>query len=249
MDFIAAPTLFAFGCVLFRAGGLVLTAPVLSARTVPSRAKIAIACALAFAAFVGAGMPTAPGAISATTLMAAGATETLLGACGGLGARMALDAALGAGQLAGASMGFGYGALVDPVNGAESGTVGQLVFSLATAGAIALGLHRELVLWLCASLQEYAPGGPVEVKALLGGIVGAALRAIALGIRLAFPVMAAALAGNVAMGIAGRFAPQLGLNNLGFSISILVGGGALFFTVTPAAEIAAQFAVNAIRAR
>ncbi len=248
MDF-ATPTLFGFGCVLFRAGGLVLTAPIFSSKTVPTRMRIALACGLALTAFLGAGMPAVQGPQTVTALMASGASETLLGACGGWGAKLALDAALGAGQLAGLSMGFGYGALVDPVNGAESGTMGQLVFTLATAAAIALGLHRELVLWLCASLRETAPGGQIEVRALLSGMVGDALRASALGVRLAFPMMAAALAGNVAMGIAGRFAPQIGLNNLGFSVSILVGGGALFFTASPAAEIAAHLAVNAISAR
>jgi flagellar biosynthesis protein FliR len=66
-----APVASAWACglVFLRAAGLCLTVPVLSARVVPVRVRIAFAAMLAFAAWSGAGAPTAPPPESLASLL------------------------------------------------------------------------------------------------------------------------------------------------------------------------------------
>jgi flagellar biosynthetic protein FliR len=62
-------------------------------------------------------------------------------------------------------------------------------------------------------------------------------------VRLGFPVVAAATAGHLLMGVVSRAAPQLNMNTLGFSVTLLSGGGALYLVAPTLARIAAQQAV------
>jgi flagellar biosynthesis protein FliR len=52
--------------------------------------------------------------------------------------------------------------------------------------------------------------------------------------------------GQVALGVVGRTAPQLNISSVGFSITILAGGAALYMTAPTIAEIAARAASAAL---
>jgi flagellar biosynthetic protein FliR len=236
-----------FALVLLRTAGLVMTAPLLSARFVPNRIRLALSLAVAFAVWQGAGAPAPapPGTLAG--LAGAAAVETALGVVGGLAARWALDAALGAGQLAGLSTGLGFGALVDPTSGAESGAIGELLSVLAQGAAIAAGLHREAIAWLARGVMAWPPGGSVPLSELATRAVGQGTLSIAIAVRMAFPVLAAAIVGHALTSFLGRLAPQLSLQNVGFSIAILGGGLALYLSAPAAAEMAARAAAMAFQ--
>jgi flagellar biosynthetic protein FliR len=240
-------TAYGFALVLLRTSALCATAPILAARVVPARIRLAIALAISVAVHAGAGSPAVAPPPSLFGLAAAAASESAVGLLAGLAARWALDAALAAGHLAGLSAGLGFAALVDPMTGAESTAVSQTLFVLAQGVAVALGLHREAVLWLAHSFQTWPPGAPADLAELATRAVGQATLAIALSIRLAFPVIGAVLLGHLLMGLLTRMAPQLNLSNVGFSIAILAGGFALYLTAPAAAELAARAAVAAFQ--
>jgi flagellar biosynthetic protein FliR len=238
---------WACGLLLLRTAGLLITAPVLSARVVPARVRITFAVLLAWAAWTGAGAPSATPPEHLGSLAAAVATETALGILSGLAARFVLQAALAAGHLASISMGLGMGSLLDPASGAESNTVGELVYTTAQAGAVALGIHREAVVWLARSAIAFPPGADLSLRELMLKVIWEATGAAALGARLAFPMLSAVLVGHVVMAGLGRTAPQLSLGTIGFSIAIVAGGGALYLVAPAAAELAARAAVAAMR--
>ena len=237
---------WACGLLLLRTAGLLLTAPVLSARVVPSRVRIALAVLLAWAAWTGAGAPSASPPEQLGALVGAIAAETALGLLAGLAARFVLQAALAAGHLASMSMGLGMGSLLDPSSGAESNTVGELVYTAAQAGAVALGIHREAVVWLARSALAFPPGANLSLRELMLKVIWETTGSAALGARLAFPMLAAVLVGHVLMAGIGRTAQQLNLGTVGFSIAILAGGGALYLVAPGAAEMAARAAVAAM---
>ncbi len=237
---------WACGLLLLRTAGLLLTAPVLSARVVPSRVRIALAVLLAWAAWTGAGAPSAPPPEHLGSLAAAAAAETAHGMLAGLAARFVLQAALSAGHLASMSMGLGFGALLDPASGAESNTLSELVYTSAQAGAVALGIHREAVGWLARSAIAFPPGSDLSLRELMLKVIWETTGSAALGARLAFPMLAAVLVGHVLMAGIGRTAQQLNLGTVGFSIAILAGGGALYLVAPGAAEMAARAAVAAM---
>lgn len=240
-------TVWGFGLLLFRTSGLVLTAPMLGARIVPGRVRLSIALVLTFAVFQGAGSPAVPVPAHLPGLLAAGAVELVTGLLGGLAARWTLDAALAAGHLAGLSAGLGFSALIDPTTGAESTGLSQYLFAGAQAAALSLGIHREAVSWLARAAHTWPPGHPPSLGPLAAQVVGHAVLATALAVRMAFPVMAAVLLGHATMGVLNRMAPQLGLANVGFSIALLFGGLGVYMSAPVIAEMVARAAVAAFQ--
>jgi flagellar biosynthetic protein FliR len=80
---------------------------------------------------------------------------------------------------------------------------------------------------------------------LASAVVNQAVGAAALAVRMAFPVLVSVFFGHVALGVVGRTAPQLNVNSIGFSITILAGGAALYLLAPPIAELAARTAAAA----
>jgi flagellar biosynthetic protein FliR len=241
------PTLWGFGLLLFRTTGLCLTAPMLGSRIVPARVKLAISLVLTMAIYQGAGSPAVPVPASILGLAGPAVVQTLTGVLGGLSARWMLDAALAAGHLAGLSAGLGFSALVDPSTGAESTGLSQYLYAGAQAAALSLGIHREAVGWLARAAVTWPPGAEPALGSLAAGVVGHAVLATALAVRMAFPIMAAVLLGHATMGVLNRMAPQLGLSNVGFSVALLAGGLALYLSAPAVAEIVARAAVAAFQ--
>jgi flagellar biosynthetic protein FliR len=243
------PTLFGFLLVLFRCTALCSVAPLFAMKAVPRRARMGIAFVLAFTAFAGAGFPTfAPrGGGAAGGLVGAAALETLIGLVAGLTATFAIEAASACGQLASAAMGLSYGSVIDPLHGADSTAIAELISMFSVAALVVAGMHREAIAWLCRSVIAIPPGATagVDPTALAGAVITQAISACALAVRMAFPILVAVLFGHVALGVVGRTAPQLNVNSIGFSITILAGGAALYLLAPPIAELAARTATAA----
>jgi flagellar biosynthetic protein FliR len=235
-----APLAWGFGLVLFRSLGFVIGAPLFGMPVGPAQVRVALAASLSLVAFLGAGAPKAALPVHFGGVFVAVLLETLMGLFAGLAVRFAIEAAAIAGQLAGITMGLGFGALLDPLNGAESTTLGQLFRLLALSAALGLGLEREMVAWLARSVVEVPPGAVDSAADLARGAITHGLNAIALGIRLGFPFVAATTLGQLALGLLGRAAQQLHFSNVGFSVSILFGGGALWLVAPSALSLCAQ---------
>lgn len=238
-------TAYGYGLLLLRTAALCTAAPILGAKVVPARVRLAVAIALSFAVWSGAGAPAVAPPAGLLGLAAAAGSETATGLLAGLAARFTLDAALAAGHLAGLSAGIGFAALVDPLTGAESNAVSQTLFLTAQGSAVALGLHREAVAWLARSALAWPPGAARGLSDLALRAAGQAAVAAALAVRLAFPVLAAVIVAHAIMAVASRMAPQLSLSNVGFSFAILAGGLALWLAAPAAAELAARAALAA----
>lgn len=239
-----APVAWGFVLVFFRTAALLMTAPLYSMRTLPLELRLALSTCVALAAFTGAGLPQAPLPPHFGALLADVTLETLLGLFAGNAVTFALEAAASAGQLTAQAMGLGYGAMLDPLNGAESTALGQLLRLLALAAALAIGVHREAVAWLAASVSQVPPGSVSGVADLARGAIVQALDAVALAVRLGFPFLAAVTLGHLVLGLVGRAAQQLHFSNLGFSVSILFGGGALWVVAPPMLRACAESALR-----
>jgi flagellar biosynthetic protein FliR len=244
----AYPMLAGFLLVLLRCGSLCTVAPLFGTKVVPARIRVGLSAAISLAVFTGIGMPPFLAWTDTGKLVGAVASETAIGLCGGLTARMAIEAAGAAGHIMSTSMGLNYGSSLDPIHGAESNAVSSLMSFLALGVAVAAGIHREAIAWLCRSLIETPPGAGVDLPHLFAGVVAESARSAALAVRMAFPVMAAVTFGNIAFGLLGRVAPQINLQSIGFGLAILAGGGALYFVAPGAAELAAQTARMAFAA-
>ena len=244
--FTLLPVAAAFLLVVIRCAGLFSVVPLFGLPAIPTRVRMAAAVAVSVAAFLGAGAPSFAAWDHADRFIVAALSEALLGLCAGLAARLVLDATTAAGSAIGISMGLSVAATYDPVHGSESPAVSQVLSLLALGFAVAGGIHREAVAWLCRSVIEMPPGSPISVSELAARVVGQAVGAIALAIRLAFPVLAAVTIGHLSLGLLNRSTPQLGLSNIGFTVALLAGGGALYLAAPSAALMAAQTAHSAL---
>lgn len=230
--------------MLTRISALMGTAPVLSSKSIPVRIKATLAFAISFVAFSAAGMPTIAVPADFGALAGLVLSEMAVGLAAGLSSRLVLDAAQFGGQTASSAMGLGFGQMINPNSGAESSTIGELYGALALGVALSLGIHTEAIGWIVRSLQEVPPGGTIDVLTLSSAMVRQVIFAVTLAIRIAYPLFAASLFGYALLGLLGKASPQLSLSNLGFGVSIMCGGGALYLVAPEGARVCAQAALT-----
>jgi len=251
---IALASAQTFLLLLLRVGTFLMLIPPFGEAQVPSRIRIGLAVMLSASLMWVAPHSAAStiGELPLSGLVVAALHETLLGLAGGLGASMVFQAAGAAGFLAGTSMGLGFGAAA--AAGVDGAAVGQFLHVLALSALVALGGHRQAIAWLYESVRAFPPGamsgevagGSFELARLVSSCVGYGLFSMALAIRVVFPVLAASLFGHAAMGIVSRAAPQINLSSVGFSISILSGGTALYFAAPMMANAVAQATISSL---
>jgi flagellar biosynthesis protein FliR len=236
------PFAIGFFLVLVRCTSLMMVAPIFAAKAIPALVRMGFSVPVAVAVYLGSGTPTFAGWDHLPQLIPAVATEVVIGAGAGLCARFAIEAALGAGAAMATAMGISFGSVIDPLYGAESSAIGDLLSFLAMAVALAAGLHREAVGWLCRSIREAPPGSDLALTTVATRVIADGTEAFALAVRLSFPVLAAVTLGHLGLGLLNRAAPQLNLSNIGFTVALLAGGGAFYLVAPGAAVLAAQAA-------
>ncbi len=148
-------------------------------------------------------------------------------------------------------MGLSFGASLDPVHGTESSAIAEILSICSLAALVVAGVHREAIAWLCKSIVAIPPGAAaaLDLAAFGQAIATEAIAAVGLAARMAFPVLAAVTFGHVALGVAGRTAPQLNISSVGFSVTILAGGAALYMIAPAVTEMAARAAHDALATR
>ncbi len=237
------PLVLGFFLVLTRISALIGTAPILSSRSIPMRIKATLSLVLSLVAFSAAGLPRIDVPSNFGALIGLVLSELAVGLAAGLSSRLVLDAAQFGGQTAGASMGIGFGQTLNPNSGADSTTMGELYGALALGVALSLGVHTEAIAWIVRSLKEVPPGGTIDVISLSSAMIRQVIFAVTLAIRVAYPLFAASLFGYAILGLLGKASPQLSISNLGFGVSILCGGGALYLVAPEGARLCAQAAL------
>jgi flagellar biosynthetic protein FliR len=239
------PFAIGFFLVLVRCTSLMMVAPIFSAKPIPALVRMGFSVPVAVAVYMGAGTPVFSGWDRLPQLIPAVAIEVVMGVGAGLCARFAIEAATAAGSAIAMAMGISFGSVIDPLHGAESSAMGDLLSFLTMAVALAAGLHREAVAWLCRSIRESPPGSDISLATIATRVIADGTETFALAVRLAFPVLAAVTLGHMGLGMLNRVAPQLNLSNIGFTVAILAGGTAFYLVAPGAAVIAAQAARTA----
>ena len=222
LDLFAPGTASVLALFGARVSGLVLVAPVFSARNVPPMVKaglvVLLTALLAPAARAALLQASTPVVTPAGML-----TEVLVGFAIGLGAALLVAAAEAAGELMAIQIGLSGAALLDPVNQHQVPALGQLLQLFALAVLLSLDLHLVMLDALAASARVLPVGAPVDVGAGLAEMVRLGGTLFVLGLRFAAPVIAAVLVANVALAALSRAAPQLSILQLAFPIQIAIG--------------------------
>jgi flagellar biosynthetic protein FliR len=211
-----------FFAVLARIMPLFIVAPLFSSRSMPARvrgtAAIAIAIGLAPVVTRGAEMPT-----DLLAIVGLLGKELLIGFSYAFVISCLFAAVATAGTLLDFTVGFAFGAQVDPLTGNNSAVISHLYTMFATAIFVAVGG----VEWVLQGLSRtYDIVGVTEMPAL-GTMVQGAAEAFAQifvsAIEVCGPIILALILTDAALGMVSRVAPSLNIFAVGFAVKIGVG--------------------------
>lgn len=235
------PQLVVFLAIASRATVLVMTAPLLSMTAVPQRVRLAIALTVSFIAMTSLEGPM-PEVNGLGDLVALVASESLIGVSIGLVTRVTFEALSAAAQIVGLSAGLGYGGMVDPFYGGQSTALAQLLTIVAGMMMLEMNIHGDLIAWLVDSYRRWPPGTPPSPSVFAEALIEQTLASFFLTVRLAMPLAVVGVVGSVILGVCGRVVPKLGLQNVGFAVSLLGG----LWALSEAGPGMASITVNAI---
>jgi flagellar biosynthetic protein FliR len=207
----------AFALFAMRMGGIVMIAPIYSARTVPVavRTGIVVICTAAMA-------PALVGQSTVALTPATFASELLVGFAIGFAASLMVGAAEVAGDVLALQGGLSGAGTLDPLTGVQSQALGDFMKMVVVTLLLAAGGHILMLEALGDSIVAVPPGRPIAASdslltmAMLGGTL------FTVGIQIAAPVMAAVFVGNLAMGVLARTAPQIQVFMLAYPLQIVI---------------------------
>jgi flagellar biosynthetic protein FliR len=216
---LSEPEVGALLATLARVGGLAATAPVIGDPGMAMRAKLVFVLAVTAAI----GFSRAPVELAALPIVAS--VELAVGLLTGLTARFAMSRVAVAGQLMGLSLGLGFAAQYDSHAGESAGVVRQMLTTLAGFAFLTAGGLEAVVRSAAAS-----PANIAQLATLGPALIHHATSAFGHGLSLAAPIMLAALAGNIALGVMNRAAPAINVFSIALSAVLILGGMVLLAT-------------------
>jgi flagellar biosynthesis protein FliR len=201
---------------------LIAVAPVLGNKSLQTRVKIGLA---AFTTLIVA--PTLGAMPHATVFSAEGvwilANQFLIGIALGFVMQIVFAVVTAAGDLMGLGMGLGFASFFDPMAGTNSSAVSSLLNMIAMLTFLVFDGHLQMIAALVASFQSVPISANVLGAAGWRQIADWGSQVIATGLLLAMPVVVALLIANLCLGILNRAAPQIGIFQVGFALTTLVG--------------------------
>jgi flagellar biosynthesis protein FliR len=208
--------------VLARVGPLFAFGPVFGSRLINGRARSIAAVGLSFGlAPAVARDVVVPQNVVELTMALAG--EVLIGLAFAYVVALLMAAVQAAGAMLDTLIGFSYGALVDPVSGAQASVLSNTYAMMAAVVFLAIGGDAFVLEGLARSYELLPAGDPAQLgqvsevaRVAFSGIFLAALQ-------IAAPVLVAILLTDAAMGVATRAVPQMNAFALSFPIKIVVG--------------------------
>lgn len=225
---------------------LFTAAPLFSARSLPVRARIAMAGVIAL---VAAPMATplstagAPPSLASALGLALVVQQVAVGLALGFAVRLMFAAIETAGEIIGLQMGLSFAGFINPQGGSQP-AVASWLNTLAMLVFLSLNAHLLVLDALLATFRSL----PISAQPLDGfsqlrlDLLGADLFRLALA--LALPTIALMTVVNLALGLASRIAPQLSIFSVGFPVTVLaglvllaVGGGSLAEVMTEALPV------------
>ena len=196
--------------------------PVIAQRSVPIRARIALAFLIAFCAQ--ASMPAiAPIALDSSAAMMAVLQQVLIGVSLGFAVRIVFAAIEFAGELIGLQMGLNFAAFFNPMTSSVETSVTRLFGVTISWLFVVSGGHLLVIAAVVQSFTAFPVGA--EPLAFLRTMQphrwGAEIFSI--GLWIALPLVGMLLFTNLILGVISRVAQQMNIFAIGFPITLGVG--------------------------
>jgi flagellar biosynthesis protein FliR len=201
---------------------LIAAAPVLGNQSLQARVKIGLA---AFITLIVA--PTLGPMPQATVFSADGiwilANQFLIGVALGFVMQVVFGIVMTAGDLTGLGMGLGFASFFDPQANGDTSAVSSLLNTIAMLTFLVLDGHLQMIAALVGSFQSVPISANVLGAAGWRQIADWGSVLFATGTLLALPVIIALVISNLCLGILNRASPHIGIFQVGFALTTLVG--------------------------
>jgi flagellar biosynthesis protein FliR len=205
-----------------RIAALIATAPIFSNVSMPVRVKVGLA---AFTTLIVA--PTIGALPQVTVFSAAGVwilvNQFLIGVALGMTMQIVFEVIDAAGYFIGLGMGLGFATFFDAQADGSGVVISRYMTTLAMLVFLTFDGHLQVLAALVTTFQSVpisanllAPQGWQTLTNWAGEI-------FASGLLLSLPVVVALLIANLSLGILNRAAPQIGVFQVGFPLTMLVG--------------------------
>jgi len=211
------------GLVLFRAAGIVVTAPVLGGTNIPARVKAALACLLALLLF-----PAARGAACAVppagpAYAAAMAMELSVGALMGFSATVSLLLLRVAGEVVGQQMGMAFSQVASPESGERNSPPAMLLASIGMLMFLALDCHHWLLQALATSYRAIPVGDAHWGAALAREMPRLLSDTFIRGAQMAGPLLGLLFLITVGIALLAKAVPQMNILLVGYPFKLMAG--------------------------
>ena len=208
--------------VFLRVSALFSVFPVFSGANFPVQLRLALAAL--FAALV---WPVLPPSLTPAPdlwgLAGAMAGEVCIGLLLGFACRMVFFALDMAAAIIGNEIGLQLPSSVNPMSGAQTNSIGSIMYYLAAMLWLNLDLHH----WMIAGLQKtyrYLPIGGGHISgALATDLIGRTSQTFFVALQLSAPIMAVSFIISLVFSVLGRAVPQMNVFYESFVFRILIG--------------------------
>jgi flagellar biosynthetic protein FliR len=208
-----------FSLMFSRTTGFLLTTPFPPSDT-PKTATVGLSLGLAF--FGTMTLQSRPTGLTMDgSLLLPIGSELALGLSIGFVCRIVLSAAEAAGELVAQLSGLGSASLFNPQLGHQDSVISRMFTLLAMLLFLSSGSHRVVLAYLVESFSAVPLGSSFSPADVVSLVLDTVVGAIAIGVRIAMPVVAIALLLQVGLAIMARMAPSLQVFNIGFPLLIV----------------------------
>ncbi|TAM90157.1 MAG: flagellar biosynthetic protein FliR [Candidimonas sp.] len=213
----------AFFYPLIRIASFVSLAPIFGESQVPVRVKIGLSVVLAIVMQAQIPPLATPVAPDSAQGIAMAVTQVLVGTALALATRLIFAAVQIAGSFMGLEMDLSFATLFDPVTGANTDVVSELLNVLALLLFVSLNAHLLLIEGLARTFALIPLDHLWITRDGAGALLAASAIIFTAGLVLALPIIISLLLVNLMLGILNRTAQQLSVFSVGFPVTLLAG--------------------------
>jgi len=210
--------------VFSRVGAMVMLLPAIAEMGVPSRVRLVLALAIAFALTpqVQNNYPAVnPESTMALVIMVL--QEVTAGVLVGAMARIIMSALQVAGYLIATQVGLAYAQTIDPTQNTQGAVLGNFMTLLGTTLIFLTNLHHLAIGAIAGSYRMLPPGGHLPTADMAQLVIQLTSSSFALGFQLAAPFLVFGFAVYAGLGVLARLMPQLQIFFVAVPLNIMCG--------------------------
>lgn len=208
--------------MVVRISALLMTTPILGARTVPSASKIGLAIILSLVLLP----TTAESAVLPPTfghLFVAIGKEVVIGLLAGFAITLLYTSLQVGASLVGVQIGFGFSSTIDANFAGQSPVLDHLFTGMATLIFLSGNFHHQFLMGVQGIFDILPPNSFSLARLSPEGLVSLSANMFISATRMVLPLVGALLLTDVALGIMARTAPQMNVFFVGMPVKIGLG--------------------------